>query len=152
MRLSSESELKLLLKNSHIKISGSIPPPQKKKGRTGSNKVPLDGHLFDSQKEANIYLEFKHDPDIKILELQPKYIVKPEFKLRGKTYKAIKWTLDFRILDKGVEYVVDVKSVGTLRANSKSHPMRRKLFLDSYPEIILKEIVFDRKKRIENIY
>lgn len=149
----SQKQLDQMLKGSHAKIiSGDPLPDKKKKGRTGSKKVIIDGIEFDSTSEGNIYCEYKLDLDIKILELQPQYIVFPGFSLRSKKYQDIKWTLDFRILDKGVEYVIDVKSIGTYKANSKSHSMRRKLFLRLYPELILKEIVIDGKKRTEKVY
>ena len=32
---------------------------KKKKSKYRSNKVSIDGHTFDSQKEANYYLELK---------------------------------------------------------------------------------------------
>ena len=149
----TQKQLDQMLKGIHAKIiSGELQPDEKKKGRTGSKKVIIDGIEFDSTSEGNIYYEFKLDPDIEILELQPQFIVKPKFTLRGKKYQSIKWTLDFRILDKGVEYVVDVKSIGTYKANSKSHSIRRKLFLTAYPDLILKEIVIDGKKRTEKVY
>ncbi len=145
MRISSESELKQLLKNRNIKIRGKNP-------RMKSNKTILDGHEFDSKKEADIYFEFKHDPDIEILELQPKFTLIEKFQRRGKTYRAIKFTADFRIKDKGIELIIDVKSAGTLKANSKSYPMRRKLFLLNFPLLIFKEIIFNGRKRVEKVY
>jgi len=152
MRL-SVNQFKKLMKGSHAKIRGDRPLPQKKNNpRVNSKKVIIDGIEFDSTTEGNIYWEFKHDPEIEILELQPHFELLPEIRRTGKIYRAIGFTLDYRILNKGVEEVVDVKSIGTLKANSKSYPMRRKLFLSQNPGLRFREIIFDGKKRIEKVY
>ena len=153
MRL-SETDFKILMKNSHAKVSGGKldHKEKKKKPRVNSNKVEADGHIFDSKSEYRIYYEFKVDPEIEILELQPEFILQPEFELRGKKYQAIKFTPDFRILKDGIECIVEVKSKGTLMANSKSYSMRRKMFLKSNPKLRYIEVIFDRQERIEKNY
>lgn len=144
MRLQNEAQLKALI-GKHTKVSRKNP-------RMKSIKTTIDGHKFDSKKEADIYFEFKHDPDIEILELQPKFTLIDKFQRRGKTYRAIKFTADFKIKQDGEIWIVDVKSIGTLRANSKGYPMRRKLFLLKYPDLRFREIIFDDRKLTEKNY
>lgn len=150
----SEQELDDILKKGHTKISEGYLEAieKKKKPRVNSNKIEIDGHLFDSKSEGKIYVEFKLDPSVTILELQPEFILVPEFELRGKKYQSIKFTPDFRILQDGIEFIVEVKSKGTMLANSKSYSMRRKMFLKNNPELRYREIIFNRDKRTEKIY
>ena len=112
-----------------------------------SNKVEIDGHKFDSQMEANIYFEFKVNPDVAILELHPQFELQPKFKKGKKSHRAIKYTADFLIEEKGKRWVVDVKSKGSMLANSKSYPMRIKMLLFKYPDINFREIIFNGKRR-----
>jgi len=150
----SETDFKILMKNSHAKIiGGKLDHKERKKNpRVNSNKIEIDGHQFDSKSEGKIYAEFKWDPSVKILELQPEFTLQEKFELRGKKYRAIKFTPDFRILKDGVTEIVEVKSKGTLLANSKSYSMRRKMFLKGNPDLVYREIIFDRDKRIEKVY
>lgn len=122
------------------------------KGRVQSAKVEVDGHTFDSQLEANIYWEFKVDPNMEILEFQPSFCLQSEFVRDSKTYKAINYTADFKIKDGGQEWIVEVKSVGTIKANSKSYPMRRKMFLKKFPKYAFREIIFDKGQKIVKEY
>lgn len=150
----SELELQNILKKGHAKISGGNLKieEKKKKPRVNSNKIEIDGHLFDSKSEGKIYVEFKLDPSVTILELQPEFILVPGFEIRGKKYQSIKFTPDFKILQDGIEFIVEVKSEGTLKANSKSYSMRRKMFLRSNQDLRYREIIFNRDKRTEKIY
>ena len=153
LHLSEQEFADIRKKNPHLKVKGDDHPGEKKKNpRVNSNKIEIDGYLFDSKSEGKIFVEFKLDPSIKILELQPEFILVPEFELRGKKYQAIKFTPDFRILQDEIEWIVEVKSEGTLRANSKSYSMRRKMFLRNNPELRYREIIFDRDKRVEKVY
>lgn len=150
----TEEDLDQILKQGHCSLVGQTAKiaSSKSKGRVYRRKVELDGHLFDSKAEALIYSEFKLDPDIEILELQPKFVLLRPFKRKNKFYKGIGYTSDFRINIKGVEWIVEVKSKGTIKANSKSYPMRRKLFLNKFPDLNFKEIIFDGLTRIEKDY
>jgi len=154
LHLSEQQFADMQKKNPHLKIKGGDKPSgeSKKKPRVNSNKVEADGHLFDSKSEYRIYYEFKLDPTVKILELQPEFILQEEFELRGKKYQAIKFTPDFRIIRDGIEWIVEVKSQGTMLANSKSYSMRRKMFLKSNPDLRYREIIFNRGKRVEKVY
>ena len=123
-----------------------------KQGRVHSNRLVIDGHLFDSRTEAMIYSEFRLDPDIEILELQPEFVLLRPFKRKNKTIRGVTYTPDFKITIKGVLWIIEVKSIGTLKANSKNYPMRRKLFLSRFPELNFKEIIFDGRQRTEIEY
>jgi len=159
----TEEEFKKILKRGHCKISGSsiyksncgeiATIKNKKQGRTGSLKIELDGHLFASKSEAEIYSEFKIDPEVTILKLQPRFVLLSPFKRKNKTIRGITYTSDFKIEERGREIIVEVKSEGTLKANSKSYPIRRKLFLNQLSEdIIFREIIFDKGKRTVRDY
>lgn len=154
LHLSEQEFADIRKKNPHLKIKGDDSPPgeEKKKPRVNSNKIEIDGYQFDSKSEGKIYVEFKWDPSVKILELQPEFTLQEKFELRGKKYQSIDFTPDFRILRDGVTEIVEVKSVATIKANSKSYSMRRKMFLKNNPELMYREIIFDRKKRTEKTY
>ncbi len=150
----SRKDLEKILAKGNATVRGALPEIEEKKGkkRVESKKVFLDGHWFDSKAEASIYFEYKHDPEVKILELQPFFELLPAFERFGEKYQSIDYTPDFRIIEKKIEWIVEVKSIGTIKANSKSYPMRRKLFLSQNPGLRFLEIIFDGKNRIENIY
>lgn len=144
----SETDLQNILKRGHCSITGeAISRLAKATGRVRSNKIEIDGHVFDSRAEASIYSEFKIDPDIKILEIQPCFVLLKPFKRKNRKHRGVIYTPDFKVEDKGVKWIVEVKSKGTIRANSKSYPIRRKLFLHKFPELNFREIIFDGKQR-----
>ena len=149
MRLSEAGFLELM-KTSKCRIHGDV--KSKRGKRVQSRKVRLDGYEFASVKEAEIYLELKRDPDIEILKLQPKFTLLEGFKRNGRKFRPITWTADFLIKEQGRKIVVEVKSQGTKKANSKSWPMRRKLFLSKYSELEYLEIFFNGNKRSESRY
>ena len=149
----SDEQYQAMMQRGRCKVlydSGEI--KKKEKGGLRSKKIEVDGYFFDSKKEALIYHEFKLDPDVEILELQPLFEIQPGFSLRDKKYQPIRYTADFKILKKNsVCYIVEVKSIGTLKANSKSYPMRRKMLLNSIG-FGFREIIFDGKRRIIKEY
>ena len=152
MRLTVK-EFDHMLASGHLKIRGQRRGVAKKKsGRMSSRKVEMDGHVFDSVKEADIYYEFKLDPGIRIIKLQPRFALLSPFKRENKTYRGITYKADFKIRKNGVLWIVEVKSKGTLKANSKSWPMRRKLFLNIIPKYKFWEIIFDNGKREDKFY
>ena len=85
----------------------------------GNVKVELDGHTFDSKKEAARYAELKWLEDIRAisdLKLQVPFELQPGFKDRkGKRHRAITYVADFTYYDcdKGEEIIEDVKSPAT---------------------------------------
>ena len=86
-----------------------------------ANKVSVDGHTFDSQKEADYYCELKlrlHSHEINGFCLQPTFILAPKLK-----YKA-----DFIVFHNDNSYeVVDVKGYKT-----KEYIAKKKVFEDKY--------------------
>lgn len=92
-----------------------------KKTKYGANKTSVDGHTFDSQKEADYYVELKARlaaKDIKGFCMQPTFMLAPELK-----YKA-----DFIIFNNdGTTEVIDVKGYKT-----KEYIAKKKVFEDKY--------------------
>lgn len=92
--------------------------PRQRQNKYGNEKVELDGHKFDSKKEARRYAELKlmeKAGEIKDLELQKPYVIQPSFFDRqGKRQTAIKYVSDFTYTDKNGNVIIeDVKSPAT---------------------------------------
>lgn len=94
---------------------------KKKKSKYRANKVSVDGHTFDSQKEADYYCELKLKLQAKQINgfcLQPTFILAPSLK-----YKA-----DFIVFNKdGSTEVIDVKGYKT-----KEYIAKKKVFEDKF--------------------
>ena len=94
---------------------------QKKRAKYRSYKTSVDGHTFDSLKEAEYYQDLKlrlKSNDIKGFCLQPTFILAP-----GLKYKA-----DFIVFNKdGTCDVIDVKGFKT-----KEYIAKKKVFEDKY--------------------
>ena len=107
-----------------------------------NNKVEVDGHVFDSKRESEIYLQFKilkQRGIITKMELQPRFLLQPSFRYEGKTIRAIYYQADFRITySDGKEEVVDVKSYITEK--NPVYRLKRKMFLYKYPDLVFREI------------
>lgn len=111
-----------------------------------SKKITVDGICFDSKDEAKYYEYLKRKKAAgKILnfELQPKFILIPSFKYKGKTERAATYTLDFTIynLDGTVEYI-DIKSLGTA---TQQGLLKFKLLKSQHPELNFKWICRNKK-------
>lgn len=94
-----------------------------------NSKVVVDGHVFDSKKEAYRYKELsllEKSHIISNLKLQPKYLLIPsQRRADGKTERAITYIADFEYLNnKGEKVVEDVKGVKTTE-----YKIKRKLML-----------------------
>ena len=99
-----------------------------KKSKYGAIKTSVDGHVFDSKKEAEYYSELKlklRAGAVKGFCLQPIFILAPDLK-----YKA-----DFIVfnLDNTVE-IIDVKGFKT-----KEYITKKKVFEDKY-DLKIKEV------------
>ena len=94
---------------------------KKRKSTYRANKVSVDGHTFDSQKEADFYCELKlrlKSEEINGFCLQPVFILAP-----GLKYKA-----DFIIFNKdNSTEVIDVKGFKT-----KEYIAKKKVFEDKF--------------------
>ena len=100
----------------------------KRKSKYRATKVSVDGHTFDSQKEADYYCELKlrlQAQEINGFCLQPIFILAP-----GLKYKA-----DFIVFNKDFSTeVIDVKGFKT-----KEYIAKKKVFEDKY-NLKIKEI------------
>lgn len=109
----------------------------KKVNKYSAKKITIDGHTFDSKREAEYYQELKmrkRAGEIKDFELQPEFTLQEAFKKNGRRYRAIKYRADFKVIfpDGRIE-IVDVKGYST-----KVFAIKRKLFEYRYPELTLK--------------
>lgn len=104
-----------------------------------SHKVELDGHTFDSRKEAHRYAELKlllRAGEIINLELQPEFVLQEGFRhAGGKWYRPITYRADFRITyPDGRQVVIDTKGYPTTE-----YRLKKKLLLKLYPDIDFRE-------------
>ena len=93
----------------------------KRKSKYRANKVSVDGHTFDSQKEADFYCELK-------LKLQAKEINGFCLYFIFMLAPSLKYKPDFIIFNKdGSTDVIDVKGFKT-----KEYIAKKKVFEDKY--------------------
>ena len=97
-----------------------------------AKKETVDGHIFDSKKEAGRYKALKIEEKagmIKALELQPKFVLQEKFRYHGKMSREIDYIADFKYWNVHDEaYVVeDVKGLKT-----DVYKLKKKLFLRQY--------------------
>lgn len=126
MRLTEEELAKILARQEiTIKDDNNSPPPQpeppaiptsgkpKRAHKYNAKKTEVDGIVFPSKKESEVYLQLKameEAGEISNLELQVQYVLQPEFIYRGKKIKEIKIIPDFRYRRQdGHTVVVDAK-------------------------------------------
>lgn len=103
-----------------------------------NKNVVIDNIKFDSQLEANRYIELKllqHAKQISNLRLQVPFVLQEEFEKNGKTYQAIKYVADFVYEENGRTVVEDTKGMQT-----DVFKIKYKLFEHKYPELELKII------------
>lgn len=110
-----------------------------KRSKYGSRKIEIDGHVFDSKKEAEYYQQLKLRKmagEIKDFELQPEFVLQEGFKKNGKTYREIKYLADFKVIypDGSIE-IIDIKGMET-----QVFRLKHKLFEYKYPELELKVV------------
>jgi len=106
----------------------------------GNVKVKIDGHNFDSKKEASRYRDLmllEVAGKIGHLELQPRYVLVAGFTHRGARYRPVSYTADFCYIEGGLTVVEDVKSAPTRK--KADYVLRKKLFLMQHPEIVFRE-------------
>lgn len=113
----------------------------------GNRKVALDGHVFDSLREARRYQELClliRAGKIQKLELQKEYeLIPAQFEETNEVYtrgahkgerkrgkcieKSVVYKADFAYVENGVQVVEDTKGVRT-----KEYIIKRKLMLHKY--------------------
>ena len=124
----------------HITLEEYKQLQQKGKSKYKAKKTSIDGIKFDSQKEANRYLELKlleKQGIINDLELQARFELQPSYKKNGKTVRPIYYVADFVYYDtfKGQKIVEDTKGYRT-----EIYKLKKKLFEFRYPELEIKEV------------
>lgn len=104
-----------------------------------AKRLMVDGHKFDSIREADRYCELKlleKAHVISDLELQPVYMLQEAFSCDGGWERAITYVADFRYKEGGRTVVEDVKGMRT-----EVYKIKRKLFLKRYgDEVVFKEV------------
>lgn len=97
-----------------------------------NRKTTIDGHTFDSVKEASRYQELKlmvRAGVIRHLELQPRFMLQEAFQCDGNSYRKIEYVGDFAYVENGRKVVEDVKGMET-----DVYKIKKKLFLYQYGE------------------
>lgn len=84
-----------------------------------AKKTEVDGILFDSRKEAARYCVLRDDPNVKDLELQPKFDLLVTNLETGQQKKVGFYKADFRYTLDGEVIIEDVKGVKTSVYNLK---------------------------------
>lgn len=123
--------------------------PIKKRSKYNNRKVELDGYVFDSQLEADYYIQLKlreKAEDILFFRIQPEYLLQPEFEKDGKKHREIRYVADFEIhhTDGTIE-VVDVKGLKT-----EVFRIKEKMFHKIYPHkltIVTKDDIYNSLNR-----
>lgn len=103
-----------------------------------NKKVVIDNIKFDSQLEANRYVQLKLLQKAKVisnLRLQVPFVLQEGFKKNGKSYQAIKYIADFVYEENGQTVVEDTKGF-----ESDVFKIKHKLFEKKYPELELRII------------
>jgi len=113
--------------------------PEIKQAKYSNKKKELDGHIFDSTKEANRYQELKwllEKGEIVKLELQPRFLLQDGYRdTDGKKIRKMEYVADFRITyPDGRQVVIDTKGYRT-----RVYENKLKLFRKKYPEIDFRE-------------
>lgn len=109
------------------------------KNKYNNRKPEVDGIVFDSQKEADYYMDLKLAKmagEIKDFELQPEFILQEGFRDKnGNWHRAIKYRADFKVINNdGRIEVIDTKGYKT-----PVYRIKKKLLLAKYPDINFRE-------------
>lgn len=101
-----------------------------------AKKTAVGGVTFDSQKEAERYMELKlleKAGEISELKLQPRFTLLNNFKHDGETIRKVEYVADFQYVDMktGATVVEDVKGYRT-----DVYKLKRKFFLEKYGKLV----------------
>ena len=97
-----------------------------KKHKYNAVKTEIDWITFSSKLEARFYKYFI-DNDIKVLELQPPFILQDKFRHDWKAIREIKYIPDFKI-----EYNGDIFYVDSKWMSDAIFKMKHKMWLKRY--------------------
>lgn len=105
-----------------------------RRNKYNAKKIKIDGHTFDSKREAERYCELKlfaKAGEIRDLVLQPRFLLQDEFFDKNEVkHKKIEYVADFLYIDKaGRNVVEDVKGVLT-----DVYKIKKKMFLKKYDD------------------
>lgn len=105
-----------------------------------AKKIEIDGHVFDSKREAEYYKMYKKMVDngeLVGLELQPCFTLIPSFtNWAGKRVRPCHYTADFKLTyPDGRQKIIEVKGFRT-----RDYMLRRKLFEWQYREYEFEEV------------
>ena len=106
----------------------------------GAKKIEIDGHVFDSKREAEYYKMYKKmvdDGEIVGLELQPCFTLIPSFtNWAGNRVRPCHYMADFKLIyPDGRQKIIEVKGFRT-----RDYVLRRKMFEYKYPQYEFKEV------------
>lgn len=97
---------------------------KRQKGKKyNSNIIEIDWIKFKSKIESRFYLFFQENK-IKILSLQPNYILQNKFTFENEKYREISYKSDFLIEFKNKKYLLEIKGFET-----PEWKIKKKLFL-----------------------
>ena len=124
----------------HITLQEYKQLQQKGNSKYKAKKTEVDGIKFDSQKEANRYLDLLALQKVGLIQdlhRQVKFELQPSYKKKGKTIRAITYIADFVYYDtfKGEKIVEDTKGYRT-----EIYKLKKKIFEYKYPNLEIKEI------------
>ncbi len=111
-------------------------PAAPKSQKFGNRWCEVDGHKFQSEKEAAAYVKLKAIADqgvITDLRMQVPIVLQPEFEYCCKRYQAIRYIPDFGWVEKGEQHYADVKSKATKTAVWR---VKWRMALKLYPEFV----------------
>ena len=109
-----------------------------------AKKVEIDGIRFMSGLEARFYTYFKQNKDIKIIKLQPKFLLQPKCNYFWEKIREINYIADFKIDVLWDIYILDIKGFSKI-----DFKLKAKMFKYKYPDerlLIVKSI-----KELESI-
>lgn len=109
-----------------------------------NTKVEIDGILFDSKRESQVYLELKalqEKGEIRDLKCHPTFQLQPPFRdWSGKKQQAISYTPDFHYFDKfGNQHVVEVKN--PVNVKDAAYRVKARMFMWQWPAVIYEVIL-----------
>ena len=109
-----------------------------------AKKTEVDGIRFMSSLEARFYTYFKQNKDIKIIKLQPKFLLQSKCNYFWEKIREINYLADFKIDVLWDIYILDIKGFSTT-----DFKLKAKMFKYKYPDerlLIVKSI-----KELESI-
>lgn len=77
--------------------------------RAPKERRTVDGKVFDSEWESEVYVWLKRLVGLDRMELQPRFELQPEVTVAGKTHARMEYVADFMIRLPDGEHVIDAK-------------------------------------------